>query len=259
MTSRKRKQEGIDFFVVGATGLGHREQKSGLIWFSPIGGRRTLLPAQVAAVVLAADLKLPGWDSPVTEEWFARPRRGVKHGQKSPVTVLRAFKRLLGRASAVYPTLVGITNTATIKELRSYAVALERVATIFDTSTVKMLERDAGIASEIAVARQAIHSGGLADLAKRFQAMADSAEAEKDFRKPLPFLMPELVRCFEDIFERRATSSWEKRSGSHVNEPNSPFVRFAMELLRQIGAPLSAGHVHTELYKWRKRSCNRGE
>ena len=240
---------GVDVFGRGGS-IGIKQGPEVPIWFSPVGWQAGLLPDQMLRIIAAAEIPLPGWDLPLPDDWFDNPRRAVQVGQKRPLDVLRRFRELLEKTNSnlLYDFLKGGNTATTASDLRSRAKKLRTAATAFELPRAKR-SVTSDLKKEFADARAALE-GELLKWAERFDFWARTIGERKV--KPLLTLMPALVTCFEQLFERRAATHWKPSSKSHVDEPAGPFIRFASAFLQEIDCTYPATTIHTDLYHYRK-------
>jgi hypothetical protein len=242
---------GVDFFVEGGPGLGIKFKPGDPIWMIPMSlSSAGLMPDQMLRIIAAADIPLSGWDLPLSHDWLDNPRREVLPNQKQPQEVLRSFWQLLQQINSefLYDSLKGGDGATTSADLRLRAKKLRNAATAFELPRAKR-SLTSEVKKEFADARSDLEEE-LSKWATRFEHWADMIGERK--ARPLLVLMPALVTCFEQIFDRRAATRWKPDPNSHRDNAAGPFIGFVKAFLQEIACRYSATTIHTDLYDFRR-------
>lgn len=244
---------GIEYRVVPFGGLGFR-QDSGRLWFVPAGGRRTALSdPQILAVINEVGQPLPGWSSPLPEDWLSRPRRQVAAEAIPPATVLRAMARLQNDSGILHPALAGYHTRAELLYLRGVAKGARDLArSLGDAHLASLCKGSAGALKE----EQALQAM-LMRAAERYKFWSEEVRRQTRFGSSLECLMEPLSVCFEAMFRRKAAGGWSQQKPAKQdaqNSADSPFLRFAGAYCTAIGCEFRPATLQSALYVYRAAS-----
>jgi hypothetical protein len=250
---------GIEDHIVvqpGGTGFGYREPDGRIfiVW----DRHAAFTKDQIGKVLAAARIPLPGWPDGVPANWLDQPQWSIHcphpkrfvscveveavecgletvHGMVArPTSVRRSFDRLLLHTNSVLSSLV---RPAQIEELRTKAKKLKAASL---NPAVASLDK---------------HFGEINATIKQHVARLDfSADCfnRKTIDRPLDYITPELVHCFETVFCGAATGGWKKRRKTSADDADSPYVRFAQAFLSEVGCPYRPLSIQRALYDSRK-------